>query len=190
MYTEEAARKWPEATGERPTRVARPKKKYKQSFADYSKRFGLTCVDFRTQKRYVQVLKPFQRLGPSQHKEILNFTGINIGFTFDGLNVLGAPNLNNINDAPFTAGLATRSASLGDPISAEGSPNQWVMGAPGQDLHGLMLITGPNESSVTAVFNSINALATGSWNPTFFDGKTRGPERGHELCEAIHKTTV
>ena len=115
-------------------------------------------------------------------KEIFNFTGINIGFTFDGLNVLGVSNINNISDGPFKAGLATQSASLGDPISGEGSPDQWLIGAPGQALHGLVIITGPTEISVNTVFNDINALANGSWDPTLFDelGKTRFLDRGHE----------
>ena len=115
-------------------------------------------------------------------KEIFNFRGINIAFTFDGLNALGAPNLNNITDASFKTGLAAQSANLGDPVSGEGSPNQWVMGSPGQALHGLMLITGPTQASVDAVFNDIDALANGSWDRTLFDemGKTRTAERGHE----------
>ena len=114
-------------------------------------------------------------------KEVFTFTGINIGFTFTGLNALGVPDTNNISDGPFKTGLASQSADLGDPTSGEGSPNQWVIGAPSQALHGLVIITGPTEMSVNAFFNDINALANGSWDPTLFDelGQTR-PERGHE----------
>jgi Dyp-type peroxidase family len=114
-------------------------------------------------------------------KEIFNFTGINIGFTFDGLTVLGVPDVNNISDEPFKVGLASRSPSLNDPISGEGSPDEWLIGAPRQALHGLVIITGPSESSVSAVFNEIDALASGSWDIVFNElGKTRTLDRGHE----------
>jgi hypothetical protein len=90
--------------------------------------------------------------------------------------------IDDISDEAFKQGLAARSASLGDPVSGEGSPDQWVVGAPEQALNGLMILTGPDAASVTAIFDDINALANGSWDPTLFDeaGKTRALNRGHE----------
>jgi hypothetical protein len=163
---------------------------------DFERFVGFSILDVGEFKKFLMALVPLITTAEkalereftialqksSGVKEIFNFTGINIGFTFDGLNVLGVPNLNNINDAPFQAGLAAQSANLGDPIAGPGSPPQWVIGAPGQPLHGLVLITGPTEDSVNAVFDDISALANGNWDPTLFDelGKTRLQDRGHE----------
>jgi Dyp-type peroxidase family len=162
---------------------------------DFERFVGFEILDVGEFKKFLMALVPllttaekaFEReftialQKSSGIKEIFNFTGINIGFTRDGLNALGVPDLNNISDAPFKAGLAAQSASLGDPITGPGSPPQWVIGAPGQPLHGLLLITGPTQPSVDAVFNDINALANGNW-ATLFDqsGKTRLEDRGHE----------
>src|SRR4051794_34585731 len=163
---------------------------------DFERFVGFSILDVGEFKKFLMALVPLLTTAEkalereftialqksSGIKEIFNFTGINIGFTFDGLNALGVPNLNNISDAPFKAGLAAQSASLGDPIAGPGSPPQWVIGAPGQPLHGLLLITGPTQPSVDAVFNDINALANGNWDPTLFDrsGNTRFEDRGHE----------
>src|SRR3954447_10377646 len=132
---------------------------------DFERFVGFSILDVGEFKKFLMALVPLLTTAQkalereftialqksSGIKEIFNFTGINIGFTFNGLNVLGVPNINNISDGPFKAGLATQSPSLGDPISGEGSPDQWLIGAPGQALHGLVVITGPTEISVNTV---------------------------------------
>src|SRR5215216_5566731 len=98
---------------------------------DYERFVGFSILDVVGFKKFLMALVPLLTTAEkalereftialqksSGIKEIFNFTGINIAFTFDGLAALGVPNLNNIIDAPFKAGLAANSAALGDPIA-------------------------------------------------------------------------
>ena len=115
-------------------------------------------------------------------KEVFTFIGTNIGFTAAGLKALGIPDLDKIRDTSFLAGLATRSGSLNDPTSGIGAPENWVIGGPGQDLHGLLIITGPDQSSVHTQLDRINGLAGSSWTRlgNTLEGSTRRQNRGHE----------
>jgi galactose oxidase len=115
-------------------------------------------------------------------KEVFTFIGTNIGFTAAGLKALGIPDLDKIRDNSFLAGLAARSGSLNDPTSGIGAPENWVIGGPGQDLHGLLIITGPDQSSVHAQLDRINVLAGTSWIGlgNTLEGSTRRQNRGHE----------
>jgi Dyp-type peroxidase family len=114
-------------------------------------------------------------------KQIFNFAGLNIGFTAAGLSKLGIANLDQIKDASFRAGLAAQSSGLGDPISGEGAPSQWRLGKPNDNLHGLVLITGPTQASVDATLQEVRDLAGTSWTEIYAElGKTRPVQRGHE----------
>jgi len=110
-----------------------------------------------------------------------NFTGINIGFTFAGLQTLGLTNLAKIEDKSFKDGLAASSAALGDPVSGEGAPPNWRLGKPQEKLHGLIIITGPTSDSVDATLQEVKSLAGASLAILYSElGKTRMPHRGHE----------
>lgn len=112
---------------------------------------------------------------------VFTFLGLNISFTISGLTKLGVPGVAGIGDASFRAGLAAQSASLNDPTSGEGAPANWLIGRPQADLDGILLITGPTQTSVDAHRAHIEALAGASWVIGFAGlGKTRVLNRGHE----------
>jgi Dyp-type peroxidase family len=114
-------------------------------------------------------------------QETFTFIGTNIAFTAEGLTRLGVPNVDKVADGSFHAGLANRSPDLHDPPNGEGAASNWVVGAPTDDLHGIMLITGPSADSVDRRLDDIKALAGTSWKLSFNGlGKTREANRGHE----------
>jgi Dyp-type peroxidase family len=114
-------------------------------------------------------------------KQIFNFAGINVGFTAAGLTALGVQDLDKIKDPSFKAGLAAQSAALGDPISGEGAPSNWRVGEPNDNLHGMVLVTGPTKASVDATLHEVRELAGASWTEIYAElGRTRPVERGHE----------
>lgn len=116
----------------------------------------------------------------SGQKTKLSFIGIGIGFTFSGLQELGIPNLAAIHDQPFKAGLAAQSAGLGDPIAGRGSPGQWQAGG-SSNLHGLLIVTGPDQTRVSKKVAELKIKAGTSWTILLEeDGKTREDDRGHE----------
>jgi len=114
--------------------------------------------------------------------EIFTFIGMNIGFTAAGLKALGIPDLDKINDRSFLAGLAARSDSLSDPKMGIGASANWIIGAPTQELHGMLTITGPDKPSVYAQLDRIVVLAGPGWRRlgNALEGKTRENNRGHE----------
>ena len=106
-----------------------------------------------------------------------NFIGVNIGFTFSGLTVLGLPNLNSIKDTAFKLGLPARSAALGDP---PGAPAGWSMGS-SATLHGLVIVTGPDEDTVHDKVAELKLKFGAAWTVQKTEvGKTREAHRGHE----------
>lgn len=110
----------------------------------------------------------------------LSIIGLNVGFTFEGLKALGVPNLSSIIDVSFRNGLAAASAGLGDPTAGEGSPAQWKVGGDAA-LHGILIVTGPNEAQVAAKVAALKVKAGTAWVISFEgDGKTRDLDRGHE----------
>ena len=116
----------------------------------------------------------------SGQKTKLSFIGIGIGFTFAGLEELDIPDLAAITDKAFKAGLAARSAGLGDPTSGPGSPDAWKIGGrPG--LHGLLIVTGPDRERVSRKVAELKTRAGAGWTILLEeDGKTRKLDRGHE----------
>jgi hypothetical protein len=66
---------------------------------------------------------------PEKRSERLTFVGVTIGFTFAGLQALGAWGPDKITDASFKAGLPAQSRALNDPESGPGSPAEWLVGA-------------------------------------------------------------
>lgn len=124
------------------------------------------------------IIKQQKKVGT---KQILNFSGINIGFTAAGLSALGVADLAKIKDPSFKTGLAAQSAGLGDPTGGDGAPANWRLGKPTDKLHGLVLITGPTQASVDATLKEVRELAGTSWTEIYAElGKTRPVQRGHE----------
>jgi hypothetical protein len=114
-------------------------------------------------------------------KERFNFIGVNIGFTWEGLSMLEVAGVEDIEDAAFRAGLAARSGSLNDPTEGEGAPANWLVGATGQALHGMLIVTGPDEDGVNERVSAIASLAGRCWTILHQEaGRTRAVHRGHE----------
>jgi Dyp-type peroxidase family len=69
-------------------------------------------------------------------------------------------------DAAFQAGLAARSALLGDPtvLSAEGSPARWLFGGPGREADALLICGADRAERGTALLDDVRdrALACGA----------------------------
>jgi Dyp-type peroxidase family len=69
-----------------------------------------------------------------QETNAVKATWINIAFSYEGLKALvGSDEVEKFTDQAFKAGLAARSARLGDPLDAddlEGSPKNWIVGGP------------------------------------------------------------
>src|SRR5580700_3845585 len=118
----------------------------------------------------------------AQSAEIFTFVGTNIGFTAAGLRTLGIADIDKINDQPFRDGLAARSDQLNDPTTGIGAPENWVIGGTAaKDLHGMLIIAGPDRDSVYEQFDRVAILAGPSWRVLQqSDGKTRDRNRGHE----------
>jgi galactose oxidase len=114
-------------------------------------------------------------------KERFNFIGVNIGFTWEGLSKLEVTGVEDIEDAAFRAGLAARAASLNDPTEGDGAPENWLVGALGQALHGMLIVTGPDEDRVNERVSAITSLAGRCWSILHQEaGRTRAVHRGHE----------
>jgi Dyp-type peroxidase family len=122
-------------------------------------------------------------LKASGHHATLNIVSVNVGFSFQGLQALAVPNLNLIADAPFKAGLVADSAGLGDPTdsASEGAPDNWRLGARNQEVDGILLITGPTQTTIDLMRAQIVALAGPTLNVVYAEaGATRAVARGHE----------
>ena len=108
-----------------------------------------------------------------------NFVSVNIAFTFEGLKALGVANPQNIKDNAFKAGLVARSPTLGDPTAGPGAPASWSIGKDAS-LHGLVIVTGPDEVSVLAKVAELELSFGTAWTLQKEFGKTRKVQRGHE----------
>jgi len=113
----------------------------------------------------------------------LDIRGINIAFSAQGLKKLGVPNVDNIKDKSFLAGLAAQSAKLNDPPDGPGAVKNWLLGNGVGELDGLLIITGRGRPEVQATMADLDQSAgSGTWIPFFTEiGTTRpGAEHGHE----------
>lgn len=136
-----------------------------------------TCVDVKK----AGIRNAGAKLNGSRDR--LDIRGTNIGFTIDGLRVLGVPSLEAITDTPFKNGLASRSSFLNDPPSGPGSVGDRLVGNGVGPLHGMILLTGRDLATVRAMFGElVNAAGEGTWRPFFTGEGTTRPlnERGHE----------
>jgi Dyp-type peroxidase family len=105
--------------------------------------------------------------------------GLNIAFTYKGLEELNAPNL----PAPaavktFHDGLAASQAKLNDPDSAN-----WKILKPSDKLHGVFIVTGASHSEVVDVIDlRLVPSASNGWKQVHEEvGQVRpDPVRGHE----------
>ncbi|WP_174274284.1 Dyp-type peroxidase [Sphingomonas bacterium] len=136
-----------------------------------------TCVDVKRAEAKIRA----QKLNGGS--ELLDIRGLNIGFTFDGLKTLGAPDVKTIKDKSFVAGLAKRSDSLNDPVAGPGKLSNWLLGNGVGPLHGIILLTGKDLTTVRTMFSDlVNAAGPNTWLPFFTgEGFTRPKkDRGHE----------
>jgi len=114
---------------------------------------------------------------------LLDIRGVNIAFTFDGLAKLGVARLDQIKDPAFKAGLARRSLDLGDPPSGDGAVANWLVGNGVGELDGMLILTGRDSATVSAMLEDLDkAAGDNTWVPFFTgSGNTRpGAEHGHE----------
>lgn len=87
---------------------------------------------------------------------------VNVGFSYAGMQRLlwGTPfwrDLDRFKDEAFRAGLAQRSAYLGDPTdpNAEGHPLNWKVGAPGKEPHVVLLFAADKEPTLQTLLEEI-----------------------------------
>ena len=116
-------------------------------------------------------------------KGLLDIRGINIAFSFDGLKKLGVAQVDQIADPAFKQGLAARSPQLGDPVSGNSAPANWLVGNGVGELDGLVIITGRGTPEVAAVLHDLDlAAGQGAWLPFYVEtGNVRpGNAAGHE----------
>jgi Dyp-type peroxidase family len=92
---------------------------------------------------------------------------LNVAFSYPGIaSLLGSPGSANdadsFDDAAFKAGLATRSALLGDPTdpTAEGSPANWVFGGPGNEADVLLVFGTDREETLSEFVAAQRTAAT------------------------------
>ena len=95
-------------------------------------------------------------------------TWVNIAFTFEGLRQLTAT-ADQITDAAFKAGLASRSAQLGDATdpNSEGHPNKWKVGGPHTDpVHAVLIVASDDKDDldrlVKRLKNELNKQGNGA----------------------------
>lgn len=119
------------------------------------------------------------------HHERLHLSGLNIGFTHRGLEVLLGKGQADGMDPSFISGAAAAARDLGDPVDADGRP-RWIAGFAHDEIHGVLLLTGPFggegheldviEKETRAILDLLN----GSVQVVYQEiGRVR-PQRGHE----------
>lgn len=86
---------------------------------------------------------------------------LNVAFTFEGLVALGAPVSAADVDAPFAAGMSARAALLGDRDPAT-PPSRWRVGAPGDNLHALLLLASDTAPTLDAFVAAVKAALQGA----------------------------
>jgi Dyp-type peroxidase family len=105
-----------------------------------------------------------------------------VGFTAQGLRKF-TPAVRQIPSPAFLGGLAQRAALLGDPTDPndQGSPQNWVVGKPGEELDAMLVVAGDHSASVrkrAAFFASTFANLGGQ--VSIQHGDVRSDARGHE----------
>lgn len=113
----------------------------------------------------------------------LQLVSVNVGFSFKGLKALGVGGVDDIKDSSFKDGLVARSAALGDPTdpTLEGAPKNWEIGGTGEEVDGLLLITGQSKTAVDNTLTLLSTLAGKSWKIVYQQlGEVRKVDRGHE----------
>ena len=87
-------------------------------------------------------------LNKKANGNLLRIVGLNVGFTSDGLRNFGLDTGNM--DAAFHQGAAARAKDLNDPMDDGGNLPAWKSEFVGNDIHGVLLITGPSTKVVDA----------------------------------------
>ncbi len=107
-------------------------------------------------------------------------TWINIAFSYEGIRALvGAIEAHKFKDHAFKAGLAARSASLGDPRNAadlESSPKNWAVGGPNnRPAHVILIVASDDREDMLA---EVERIEESLRNFRKSDG-TRAPSGAH-----------
>jgi Dyp-type peroxidase family len=93
---------------------------------------------------------------------------LNVAFSYHGVAALlaagGPSDADKFEDEAFKAGLAARSALLGDPTdpAAEGNPARWVFGGAGREADILLVFGTDVEATMTAFVAELRESATGA----------------------------
>jgi Dyp-type peroxidase family len=110
--------------------------------------------------------------------------GLNVAFTFSGLDELAPAGLHDSGPAAdasfaaFTAGMAASASTLDDP-----APTTWKILKPQLDVHGVFIVTGATPAEVSDVIAlRLTPQAANGWNLLHEEIGTVRPEpvRGHE----------
>lgn len=114
------------------------------------------------------------RFRRGQNSNAVKATWVNIAFSYHALELLTegtkddvTKEVNKFIDQAFVAGLRNRSADLGDPTdsTAEGHPNNWVIGSPGNEADIVLIIQSDDRGDlldqVEQIEDSIYALRRG-----------------------------
>ncbi len=110
---------------------------------------------------------------------IIATPGLNIAFTYAGLQALGVANLPTSSDVQkFRDGMAASRADLNDP-----DPAHWQILRPGQPVHGVFIVTGASHAEVVDIIGlRLAPPAANGWKQVHQEvGEVRpDPVRGHE----------
>ena len=110
--------------------------------------------------------------------QLLPLSGLNIGFTKNGLEKL-AGNVSDL-DAAFAEGARDRAKLLNDPVGADEKPSSWVADFDHDAIDGVLLLTGPDNAFVNARSAEVKQLLASTINVVYEEVGHVRPERGHE----------
>jgi len=148
------------------------------------KRFlGATAGEIATVARTLEDRRQFREKKTARARSGMNTVLTAVGFTYQGLLKL-TPGASDIPSAAFRDGLAARSAFLGDPTDPknEGSPGNWKVGGPGDELDAMFIVAGDTRAAVDARAGQLaeRMKAAGLKITYTEDGDVREDLPGHE----------
>jgi Dyp-type peroxidase family len=145
------------------------------------------CMDSRIKVRAHRGLGTNRRAALATPPPGVDDVWLNVAFSRSGLTKLLAggaysADVAAFTDAGFQAGLAARSALLGDPTdpSAEGNPARWLFGGPGREADVLLICGADRDESGRALLDDVRDRAVASGASVLYE------EMGHKR-DAIGK---
>jgi Dyp-type peroxidase family len=123
------------------------------------------------------------RLGGARPAHLVD-TNTSVAVSFTALRKLAGPSADLFTDAGFRAGLAARSALLGEPTDPkhEGSPGRWKVGGPRNAAAVLVISGSDSEAMLDERTRAIDALAAANGLEVVYreKGRIRADLPGHE----------